>query len=276
MKSHIHSDQNKTEHPLKKMGRIGGTISVIAGMAYFQINNHQDNLSQERNNVQHQIGTERMNAYDFEGAIEAFYVVLEDKENIEPKNIATVYQNIATNYADLREPEKAIEALELSQNYLTAGSLEYVANQGDIALMQGDIGEALESYGQAIKIDPTDFYTHNMLGSVYLGEHDKSFTDYDKALVHNLHALESAQGFHIALAHRALGLTHLFLNDLDGAQEMFEALEVLSPDDEDTVIYLAMIYIKNKDPRAEEYKQKSLAMDPKNEAFFQDISADTE
>ncbi|MDP6584296.1 MAG: tetratricopeptide repeat protein, partial [Anaerolineales bacterium] len=147
-------------------------------------------------------------------------------------------------------------------------------NRGNDHSNSGKYEEAIESYKQAIKLNPDDAYAHTRLGVAYRksGMYEDAIESYKQAIRINPDDADAHIGLGIAygrlgkhkeaiesykqairidpdfvLAHNGLGVAYRNLGKYEEAIESYKQVIEIDPDDASTHYYLGLSYIMLKD-----------------------------
>ena len=145
----------------------------------------------------------------------------ESKVNEKGKIASYKQANLGTAYGELGKYEEAIEsykqAIRINPDFRDA---HY--NLGTAYGELGKYDEAIKSYKQAIRIDPDDAWTHHNLGLAYgkSGKYKEAIDAFKQAIRINTDYAE---------AHFNLGVACHYSNDRNSALEQYEILKNLDP-----------------------------------------------
>jgi tetratricopeptide (TPR) repeat protein len=169
---------------------------------------------------------------------------------------------LGTDGGELGKYQEAIESYK--QAIRINPDDEYAHNNLGVAYRKlGKYEEEIESYKQAIRINPDDRDAHNNLGLAYgeLGKHKKEIESYKQAIRINPDYVN---------AHYNLGNAYGELGKYQEAIESYKQLIRIDPDDVDAHFNLGLTYIilKDRGSAMEQYKiLKKLDTEMANELF---------
>jgi len=143
----------------------------------------------------------------------------ESKVNEKGKIASYKQANLGTAYGELGKYEEAIESYKQAIR-IDPDVKEAHYNLGTVYIKSGKYQEAIESYKQAIRIDPDFADAHHNLGTAYgeLGKHQEAIESFK-------HAIRIDPDH--AGAHKNLGVAYVELNKRNSALEQYKILKKL-------------------------------------------------
>jgi tetratricopeptide (TPR) repeat protein len=125
-------------------------------------------------------------------------------------------------------------------------------------MRQNKLEKAIEAAQRAVSIDPNFTYAHYILGNIYFNKED-----YNAALPHLEKVFGATPSFEVA---NALGLTYLYLKQLERAKLLFEEVLIAAKNrTADLHIVFARNYERTNYPlEAERELKRALAINPKH------------
>ncbi len=192
----------------------------------------------------------------------AFQRALDELHPDETDQRRLIFQNLGRLYEDWHRAPEAVRAYTQAMQLAKPNSVEYFNHQGEVALLERNVIEAIKAFEKAIRLDVTNSVAHNQLGLIYLGVFGEGYSDHRLALKHNQAALldrpqdlslkEALALNWVALKHYAqalpileelsekiprsaqikyhLGITYEELGDREQAKAMIRAALRLDPD----------------------------------------------
>jgi tetratricopeptide (TPR) repeat protein len=168
--------------------------------------------------------------------------------------LAEAYSNRGSVYADLKQPEKAIEdcgkALALNPN-----NAEAYRNRGNTYASLNQYEKAIEDYGKALALNPNHEGIYSNRGNAYaeLKEYERAIEDYNKAIGLNSNLAE---------AYNNRGNAYAGLNQHEQAIEDYNKAIELNPNLAEAYHNRGTAYAEKQHWRAIEDYDKAIELNP--------------
>lgn len=204
-------------------------------------------------------GLEAYEYGNYETAIGYFEEALRKTPSGRWEDRMSILRNLALAHGALGESDKSRQYYQQAAEICPAGSIERVKLEGSLALLDNDIRSAIANFLSALQRNSDDFEAHNELGLIFLGEYDEGYTDYDKALFHNLKAHELS-GDLITLS--LLARTRYWRDEYEEAERLTKEWQAALPNDVNAPLFLGLIAHETDRPaEAVGYLEQVFAMD---------------
>lgn len=145
---------------------------------------------------------------------------------IAAKNKVNMLRNLAVTFSEMEETDSAKIYFRQAAENSKKNSYEYLVNTADVAILDGNIPQAIANLQAAWDIDNQKVDVNNNLGLIYLGEYGEAYLNPDKALRYNLKAYEVNSDRNTQFV---LGKNYFLLKKYDKALEIFKDLHQQYP-----------------------------------------------
>ncbi|MEK7448749.1 MAG: tetratricopeptide repeat protein [Planctomycetota bacterium] len=201
---------------------------------------------------------EQMDKGNFESAEQLFKKALIFADDLETK--ITVLNNLIYLYEDNGKTPQAIESYQKVLTYYKPNTLEYFLTIGSLNLLKGNIKQAIANFEKVLAINPDEVKVHNELGLIFLGNKDKSFTDYERALVYNekCYALDKTSQVYLY----NLAYNYFALERYTNALPLLESLEKTSLNNAKVKYFIGLsLYYQGDLIKAKKFLKEAIVLD---------------
>lgn len=170
-------------------------------------------------------GLSFLNERKFDSALILFKKAAQTK-GISAKNKITMYRNVAITFSEMEETDSAKMFYKKAVAASSKNSYEFLVNSADVAILEGNIPQAISNLQAAWDRDNEKIDVNNNLGLIYLGEYGETYYNPDKALRYNLKAFAINKDRNTQFV---LGKNYYQLKKYDKALEIFKQLHLEYP-----------------------------------------------